>query len=237
MQYMCKRVYFHAAECGCLPACAEVSYDVVYSLSKWPASGFETDLLYMDTFIIRNFTHHFASADGKRDALVKHVKNKTRDVIMRDFARLNIYVANSNVKRTVEQPDYTFNQLVSDIGGQLGIWVGISIITLAECLELFFRLLRHVFKAKLQHLGDLDLEQGQSEAYAMTSTSHVKNSDDEKTGNDDQGYHDVYILREKGCVLLPCVARSRSVRVERVHSLPPFDKPTRSRNEDNFPSM
>ncbi len=51
---------------------------------------------------------------------------------MKDFARLNVYIADSNVIITQEMQDYTSTQLVSDIGGQLGLWVGISIITLAE---------------------------------------------------------------------------------------------------------
>lgn len=51
---------------------------------------------------------------------------------MKDFARLNVYIADSNVIITQEMEDYSSTQLVSDIGGQLGLWVGISIITLAE---------------------------------------------------------------------------------------------------------
>lgn len=61
---------------------------------------------------------------------------------MHDFARLNIYIADSNVIVTQEKEDYTSTQLVSDIGGQLGLWVGISIITLAEVLELICDLFR-----------------------------------------------------------------------------------------------
>lgn len=61
---------------------------------------------------------------------------------MKDFARLNVYIADSNVVKTEESEDYSRNQLVSDIGGQLGLWVGISIITLAEVFELLFDLLR-----------------------------------------------------------------------------------------------
>ena len=55
-----------------------------------------------------------------------------REHTMKDFARLNVYIADSNVIITQEMEDYTSTQLVSDIGGQLGLWVGISIITLAE---------------------------------------------------------------------------------------------------------
>lgn len=55
---------------------------------------------------------------------------------MKDFARLNIFIADSNVLTTEESADYTLNQLLSDIGGQLGLWIGTSVITLTEVVEL-----------------------------------------------------------------------------------------------------
>ena len=63
---------------------------------------------------------------------------------MSNFARLNVYVSDSNVLQTEESADYTSSQLLSDIGGQLGLWVGISVITLAEVLELFMDVFRYV---------------------------------------------------------------------------------------------
>lgn len=36
------------------------------------------------------------------------------------FTRITVYIADSNVIRTVESPDYEAIRLISDIGGQLG---------------------------------------------------------------------------------------------------------------------
>jgi len=63
---------------------------------------------------------------------------------MRDFARLNVYIADSNVLKTEEQVDYATSQLLADIGGQLGLWVGVSVITLAEVVEFVVDLLRYL---------------------------------------------------------------------------------------------
>ena len=130
--------------CHCFPPCDEVTYDVSYSLSKWPASGYEGDAAFFDVFGIEQFSERFnkTNTQGKYNMFTKYFNVNDREKTMKDFARLNVYIADSNVVKTQESQDYTRTQLVSDIGGQLGLWVGISIITLTEVLELFLELLR-----------------------------------------------------------------------------------------------
>ena len=128
--------------CQCFPPCDEIFYDVSYSLSKWPASGYEGDAAYLDVFYIEGFLNRFVNTP-KYEMILDYLGNQSmRAQVMRDFARLNVYIADSNVIVTQEQEDYTSTQLVSDIGGQLGLWIGISIITLAEVLELMCDLFR-----------------------------------------------------------------------------------------------
>ena len=131
-------------QCACFPPCDEISYDVSYSLSKWPAAGYEGDAAFFDVFGIEKFSERFNKTEtlGKYKLFEEYFNVSNRERTMKDFARLNVYIADSNVVKTQESQDYTRNQLVSDIGGQLGLWVGISIITLAEVLELFVDLFR-----------------------------------------------------------------------------------------------
>ena len=130
--------------CQCFPPCDEVAYDVSYSLSKWPASGYEGDAAYYDVFGIEEFSERFNKTEtmGKFKLFNEYFSVENREQTMKNFARLNVYIADSNVVKTQESEDYTRNQLVSDIGGQLGLWVGISIITLTEVLELICDLFR-----------------------------------------------------------------------------------------------
>lgn len=44
--------------------------------------------------------------------------------------------------KTTESPDYELIRLVSDIGGQLGLWIGISVITLVEVVQLVLDIAR-----------------------------------------------------------------------------------------------
>jgi hypothetical protein len=73
---------------------------------------------------------------GKTELYSKYFDHLNRRRAMKDFARLNIFIADSNVLTTEESADYTLNQLLSDIGGQLGLWIGTSVITLTEVVEL-----------------------------------------------------------------------------------------------------
>jgi len=62
------------------------------------------------------------------------------DRVKEHISRVNVHIADSNIIKTTESPDYDFIRLVSDIGGQLGLWIGISVITLVEvgsiyCIE------------------------------------------------------------------------------------------------------
>ena len=130
-------------ECGCIPPCDEISYDISYSLSKWPATGYEGDAAFFDVFYIEHFWERF-NGTPKFEPIREYFSEPNREHAMKDFARLNAYIADSNVIITHEKEDYTSTQLLSDIGGQLGLWVGISIITLAEALELIWDVCRYV---------------------------------------------------------------------------------------------
>lgn len=132
-----------------------MTYEVSYSLSKWPASGYEGDAAFYDVFGIERFLDRFNTTEnqGLFQMFQSHFTEENRDQAMKDFARMNIYIADSNVVKTEEADDYTPNQLVSDIGGQLGLWVGISIITLAEVFELLVEVCRFVGKRPQRQKG------------------------------------------------------------------------------------
>jgi len=46
---------------------------------------------------------------------------------------------------TSESPEYKVAALVSDIGGQLGLWIGASLITAAEMLEFVWNVINKFF--------------------------------------------------------------------------------------------
>ena len=130
-------------DCHCFPPCDELMYDVSYSLTKWPAPGLEGDAAYFDIFHIEGFQERFKGTP-KFNTVDTYFDTENREKIMMDFARLNVYIADSNVISTREEADYMCTELMSDIGSQFILWICISILTLAEIIELLRSLCRSV---------------------------------------------------------------------------------------------
>ena len=76
--------------------------DVTYSLSKWPALGYEGDAAYIDVIKIREFGVEFGDDDAQ---LLKRYFNETRDRLtaMKDFSRINVYVSDPEVQKHTMQ--------------------------------------------------------------------------------------------------------------------------------------
>jgi hypothetical protein len=135
------------AECGCRPTCNEIVYDVSYSVSRWPAAGFEGDAAIRDIVGVHNFTH--ANFNERQREQIEKLDPK---VFVKDFARINVYVSDPEVLETRETPEYDTAQLISDIGGQLGVWIGLSLITVAEVVELVGQVVNRSLLTKCRRL-------------------------------------------------------------------------------------
>lgn len=130
---------------GCYPACHEYKYDISYSLSKWPSSGYEGLGLYTDIMnqlnylLYRETLYSDAIGNSNRPTYEYYMYSNTSKVL-EDFSQINVYVADNSILTTEEVPDYEFDELVSDIGGQLGIWIGVSFLTMTEVFEMIFNI-------------------------------------------------------------------------------------------------
>ncbi|GFN76096.1 nucleosome assembly protein (nap) protein [Plakobranchus ocellatus] len=96
-----------------------------------------------------------------RHGLVQNV-TQLLEVGERSFLRLEIYFDSLILDKIVGQPAFTWNKLLSDIGGQLGLLLGFSILTAVEILELLVMDLG---------LGIGLSSEGPTEAEATTATS------------------------------------------------------------------
>ena len=127
--------------CQCSPPCSEIIYDPSYSLSTLPI---KTNTAF-DSIISDLWKRMNPQTIAKK--AINIVLEKKKDVFIKSYiSRLNVHLVDMNTIKTTEEPDYDGYRLISDIGGQLGLWIGVSVVTLFEGLQLLVSVFQNLRK-------------------------------------------------------------------------------------------
>jgi hypothetical protein len=148
-------------------------YDVGYSLSSLPDPTAEHSVFYSE---INQFLQNLSVVKRKLYSDLNPASNTL-------ISRLTVYVADGNIVKTTESPDYELSQLVTDIGGQLVLWIVITFITLGEVVQLAGAVLRKLTRSEIRHF-----QPGNDDDDATGRGNHgsqrVKNHDAAKLSDD-----------------------------------------------------
>ncbi|CAL1527011.1 unnamed protein product [Lymnaea stagnalis] len=163
----------YESECQCYQPCSETSYLKSVSLSYWPLEFYQLEAAKI--FTQRNETNRQQYIkviydvlktihDGNREYLLKHASNSSfpdelrtqqkkttkeqSDIMRQNLLRLNIYLEDLSVVEYRQLPAYGLADLFADIGGTLGLWMGISVLTIMELVELIIRLIGLMFNVE-----------------------------------------------------------------------------------------
>ncbi|GMT28473.1 hypothetical protein PFISCL1PPCAC_19770, partial [Pristionchus fissidentatus] len=98
-------------ECHCQQPCRQLVYSVSYSASKWPTLSSMVN-----------------SADCP-NGLTPHL---CLEYFREQGALIEVFFEQLNYESLVETEAYGIPNLLSDFGGQLGLWMGVSVITISE---------------------------------------------------------------------------------------------------------
>lgn len=114
--------------CTCNNPCSEVSYIRAISQRQWPTNEYARVLL--EWVCDRDF---------------ETCENLRRDLdelwtINNNFLKLNIYYEDLNFENITETAEIELQQFLSDVGGAIGLWIGLSILSLCEVIQLFVEL-------------------------------------------------------------------------------------------------
>ncbi|KAI5131917.1 amiloride-sensitive sodium channel subunit gamma isoform X1 [Manis pentadactyla] len=113
---------FVQEELGCQSVCREAcsfkEWTLTTSLAQWPSAVSEKWLLPVLTWDQGRQTHKKL--------------NKT------DLAKLLIFYKDLNQRSIVESPANSIEMLLSNFGGQLGLWMSCSVVCIIEIIEVFF---------------------------------------------------------------------------------------------------
>ncbi|XP_028411225.1 degenerin deg-1-like isoform X2 [Dendronephthya gigantea] len=103
----------------CRLPCREEVIQKTISMSQWPSTLYQT-----------------------------YEKQKNTNFSSESYLLLNIFYNELNYQRIEENFVYDEINLLADIGGQLGLWIGVSVITVFELIELFALILTRLCRPR-----------------------------------------------------------------------------------------
>ncbi|XP_068740274.1 amiloride-sensitive sodium channel subunit alpha-like [Montipora capricornis] len=113
---------------SCPPPCREDGFKTSSSFAIWPSEKHEpiytANLEKAKTFSPRKDESH-----------------------RKNICKVQVFYEELNLEKITEQRSYELEDFVSDIGGQLGLWIGFSVLTVAEFLELIMLILHTAVKS------------------------------------------------------------------------------------------
>ena len=140
-------------KCKCPPACRQTQYQTSYSVSAWPAEGPELSYAY-DRIVLQKAIPYFKSL---KTEVAEHVinyldckkNNKSQKEVMSNFIKVTLYYQSLSVTVTSQIKVYSVIDVLSDVGGLMGLCMGLSVISLFEIFSLVFSILQvFLFKGK-----------------------------------------------------------------------------------------
>ncbi|XP_022808058.1 amiloride-sensitive sodium channel subunit alpha-like isoform X3 [Stylophora pistillata] len=102
---------------SCPPPCKESTFKLTTSYSLWPTNSSQL------------------SYQKKLKATSKEVDGGPSD-FRHNILKVNVFFEELNYEVISEDPAYELPSFMSDLGGSLGLWIGMSVLTFAEILEL-----------------------------------------------------------------------------------------------------
>ncbi|XP_046581239.1 acid-sensing ion channel 1A-like [Haliotis rubra] len=107
--------------CGCQMPCSFETYDIKVSTSSYPS-------------------------DAAMDYVKKLSTFSGEESIKKNFLEIRVFYENLIIHSTEQTPQYTPQTMLGNLGGQMGIYLGASFMTLTELGEFLFSLCLAVFR-------------------------------------------------------------------------------------------
>lgn len=98
-------------------------------------------------------THNFGRLlnNNYTDLLHATLRNKTsrmrnKEIFNKNLLKINLYHDSTTYPKISEVPEMDFSSLLSNLGGKLGLFMGVSVLSFIEILELFIEAIRFMYR-------------------------------------------------------------------------------------------
>ncbi|KAL5017299.1 hypothetical protein ScPMuIL_006888 [Solemya velum] len=127
-ELICMERALHEKTCTCPNPCKEEEYIQTVSSRQWPTEAY-AELL----------RHTICSSHS---AKCKNISKYTDDRgLSSNFLKLAIYFKDLNHETVEEEEEISVSQFLSDVGGALGLWIGLSVLSIFEVFQFFVELI------------------------------------------------------------------------------------------------
>lgn len=132
--------------CDCPIRCSEIQYELTSSVVRWPHIYYQ--LAFYDVYLRNDnrYTAKFASYEKIRESEKRRSGAETLEelkkvnLIERNFIQVSVKMQEKSVQIVNDIAAISWDTMASNIGGSLNLWLGISVLTVAELIELIYSL-------------------------------------------------------------------------------------------------
>ena len=133
-------------KCDCPHECETIDFAQRQSSGPWPTKAyapyFASRMLESKSKrVIKYMKKMLAENVVDEETLQRHFRN--------NFARLEVFYEALNFQKISESSSYDVTALLSDFGGNLGLWLGWSVLILFEILQFLYECLEIIIKAAI----------------------------------------------------------------------------------------
>ena len=129
------------SSCSCSLPCHETIFHKSVSYSQWPATA---DLPFYKTIL--------------SESLGLNASHLSDEFVRRNFLKISVFFSDMTYRKITEVRQYPLDGLISDIGGQMGIWLGASMFSVIELLFLLGQFLEAICESKGKERKEETLE-------------------------------------------------------------------------------
>lgn len=122
----------------CQQECTVIEYKVTPSSVSAPS------------FDVANTTKAFVESTGVR--LPQNWSTNWLTEVQNNYVGLDIVCESILVENYTQEASVTAVDVLSNVGGHTGLWIGISFLSVMELVEMLYRLLRHEYRVVLRRI-------------------------------------------------------------------------------------